>query len=251
MTQPNPTVSHDWFRRAFDALYPVIYAHRTVEAAEPEAAFAARALDLRTGDAVLDVACGNGRHLAHLLERAPGGVGLDYSEKLLALARRNLGPQARLVRADMRAVPFRAAFDAVTSFFTSFGYFFTEAENLRTVQSVAGALRRGGRFFLDYLNRSYVENNLVPRSRRRVGDYEIAEERWIDTRLQRINKNTVVYRAGEKLALSEESVQLYTLDELRGLLGAGGLLVDRVFGDFDGTPYDELQPRMIVVGHKA
>jgi SAM-dependent methyltransferase len=251
MTDKHTTVSPDWYRHAFDALYPVIYAHRTVEAAEPEAAFAAQALNLRREDCVLDVACGNGRHLAHLRRRAPMSVGLDYSPRLVDLARDLLGGDARLVRADMRAIPFRNAFDAVTNFFTSFGYFFTEEENMRTVSSVAGALKPGGRFFIDYINRSHVEENVVPRSLRRVGNWEIAETRWIDYERMRVNKHTVVHCDNAKQAELEESVQLYTLEELCSLLSAGGLRVERVYGDFTGVEYGPTHPRMILVGQRA
>lgn len=251
MTDENATVSPDWYRHAFDALYPVIYAHRTLEAAEPEAAFAAKALDLAPGDALLDVACGNGRHLAHLRRRAPMAVGLDYSAILLGIARDTLGDGARLVRADMRAIPFHGAFDAVTNFFTSFGYFFSEEENLKTVRSVAAALKPGGRFFIDYMNRAHVEENVVPRSLRRVGNWEIAETRWIDPERRRINKHTVVSRDEVRQAELEESVQLYTLDELCSLLAAGGLRVDRVYGDFSGADYGSARPRMILVGQRA
>ena len=48
-------------------------------------------------------------------------TGLDYSRELLAAARDALGPEAALVRGDMRALPFDGVFDAVTGFFTSFG----------------------------------------------------------------------------------------------------------------------------------
>ncbi|MDX9973768.1 MAG: class I SAM-dependent methyltransferase [FCB group bacterium] len=251
MNEEEKTVSHDWYRHAFDALYPVIYAHRTVEAAQPEATFAAEVLSLTRDHTVLDVACGNGRHLAHLRKRTLRAVGLDYSGKLLELARVSLGGSAALVRADMRAIPFCEAFDVVTNFFTSFGYFFSEEENLKTVRSVAGALKPGGRFFIDYMSRAHVEANLVPRSRRHEGQWEIEESRWIDAGAGRINKHTTVYREGTAQGGLEESVQLYTLDELSGLLKAGGLCVERVYGDFTGVDYGPTQPRMILVGRKA
>lgn len=251
MENRNAEVAHDWYRRSFDALYPVIYAHRTVESAAPEAAFAARQLELNEGKSVLDLACGNGRHLAHLLQRTRRAVGLDYSAALLARARETVGRRAGLVRADMRAVPFAGAFDAVTNFFTSFGYFFEDAENLRTVRSVAQALKPGGRFFIDYMNRAHVEATLVPRSRRRIGEYEVAEERWIDARRRRINKTMAVYKGDVRLENLEESVRLYESDELQQLLAAGGLTVDRFFGDFTGEPYGRNSPRMILVGRKG
>ncbi|MBM3290520.1 MAG: class I SAM-dependent methyltransferase, partial [Candidatus Hydrogenedentes bacterium] len=108
-------IDPEWYEHAFGDLYPVVYAHRSVEAAAPEAAFAAEALGLRSGEWLLDLCCGSGRHLAHLSGITPRAVGLDYSRALLRLGRAQLGAAMRAVRGDMRAVPFVNAFDAVTS----------------------------------------------------------------------------------------------------------------------------------------
>src|SRR5690606_28759768 len=129
--EPNGcTVDEDWFAHAFDALYPVIYAHRTVEAATAEAAFAIEQLKLCNTCSVLDLCCGNGRHMFHLLKHTPRVFGLDYSPALLAIARKQLAGAGLLLRGDMRAIPFEWVFDALSNFFTSFGYFTYEEENL-------------------------------------------------------------------------------------------------------------------------
>ena len=78
-----------------------------------------------------------------------------------------------------------------------------------------------------------VEATLVPRSSRRAGAYEITEERWIDHARCRVNKVTTVVRDGREVSRSEESVRLYSLEELMALLERGGLYADRVYGDFD------------------
>lgn len=115
------SIDEHWYKRSFVAQYGVVYAHRSVEAAVREAAFAVSQLVIDGSERVLDLCCGNGRHMGHLLRRTPHVTGLDYSRELLAAARDTLGPEAALVRGDMRALPFDGVFDAVTSFFTSFG----------------------------------------------------------------------------------------------------------------------------------
>jgi SAM-dependent methyltransferase len=244
-------IPEDWYSRSFRSLYPVIYAHRTVEAAEREAAFAAGQLALGGADQVLDLCCGNGRHMAHLLRRVRRVTGLDYSRDLLVLARETLGDHAGLVRADMRAIPFAVeVFEAVVNFFTSFGYFIAAEENARVVHEVARVLKPGGRFFIDYLNAAHVEQTLVPESFREYKEYGIQERRWIDGVRRRVNKIITVRRGGSALGSWGESVQLYEEGEFRALLSCGGLRVDRAFGDYDGTPPASSRPRMIVVGHK-
>ena len=250
MPGEQPQVPADWFAHSFGRLYPTVYAHRNVESAAPEAQFAARQLALTGHDCVLDLCCGNGRHLVHLCEHVGAAVGLDYSAPLLEMARKTVGNAVGLVRADMRAIPFREAFNVVTSFFTSFGYFRSEAENRLVVRGVARALRPGGRFFIDYLNSAHVERTLTPESHRRDGEYEITEVRWIDSETRRVNKTMRVEQSGEVVWETGESVQLYELDEFITLLESGGLTPDNVFGDHSGVAFDENQPRMIVVGRR-
>lgn len=250
MPGEQPRVSTDWFTHSFGALYPIVYAHRNVESAAPEARFAAGQLALTDRDRLLDLCCGNGRHLVHLREHAGTAIGLDYSAQLLEMARQTVGSRTGLVRADMRAIPFENVFDVVTSFFTSFGYFFSEEENRSVVRGVARALRPGGRFFIDYLNSAHVERTLMPESRREDGGYVITETRWIDFEARRVNKTTRVEQNGETVCETGESVRLYDLDEFTALLESGGLAPDTVFGDHSGVPFDETQPRMIVTGHR-
>lgn len=228
----------------------MLYAHRSVSAAQNEARFAAKQLKLRKKDLLLDLCCGNGRHLLELSAIAARCVGLDFSAQLLGLARSAVGHGAGLVRGDMRHLPFGECFDVVTNFFTSFGYFPGEKENTGAVVEMAGALKPGGRFFIDHMNRDYVARNLEPESERERGEYLIREQRWIDGRRRRVNKITRVLKDGTLVTETSESVRMYRLKEFTELLADAGLAVDRVFGDYAGAGFGPDHPRMIVVGHK-
>lgn len=251
MSPNTPSVRSSWFEDAFGEYYPIVYAHRTVEAAEPEARFAAEGVNLSPPDRLLDLCCGNGRHLVHLARIAGHVVGLDYSLPMLGQARSLLGSNVPLVRADMRAIPFVNAFDVITNFFTSFGYFLQHEDNARVAAGMARALRSGGRFFLDYANASRVRETLEPSTLRRSGPFQILERRWIDDERRRVNKTTAIMKDGEVLHESEESVYLYTEEEMARLLDEVGLSVDAVYGDYTGVPLDSTQPRMLFVGRKG
>jgi len=243
-------IEDSWYKRSFDSQYPLVYAHRTIEAAAREAAFAAVQLNLRRGEQLLDLCCGNGRHMVHLLRYACAVTGLDWSEALLSEARGILGSEAALVRGDMRDLPFENAFDAVTNFFTSFGYFMDDAENARVVEQAARAMKPGGRFFIDHVNAAFIRKTLVPESTREYNEYRIEERRWLDAARRRVNKVTKVWRNGEPAGEWGESVRLYEPEEFRAVLANANLFVDRVFGDYDGALMDVRRPRMIVTGHK-
>ncbi len=82
--------------------------------------YAVRALRLRPGGRVLDIACGPGNFTHYLSEHVDAGyaVGIDFSVPMLRRAvADNAGPRAGYVRGDARRLPFAdGSFDAVCCF---------------------------------------------------------------------------------------------------------------------------------------
>jgi SAM-dependent methyltransferase len=232
----------NWYETAFRKQYLDLYYRRDDEAAEAEAAFASRALGLAPKSRVVDVACGAGRHARSLGALGHRVVGIDLSKDLLAAAQGVVR-----VRADMRALPFRGAFDGATSFFTSFGYF-DDAGNAAALRSVAGALRPGGMFLLDFLNAVAVGAHLVPESREERDGRKYHIRRRIDD--GRVVKDVVIEEEGLTLSYSE-SVRLYNHHEIVNLLKGAGLSALASYGGFDGRDYTTDAPRCIVVARKT
>lgn len=248
MTEPKPREepSREWFRDWFGEEYLELYPHRD----EAEAARAVRLYLERASPAepVLDLACGGGRHLRELAEAGVEAIGLDLSRVLLAEARRAV-PGVPLVRADMRRLPFRdEAFGGLTSFFTSFGYFPSVAEDRRVIRGVRRVLRRGGTFMLDFFNADRVRETLVPRDERTIGDRRVIQTREIveDTVVKRIRVCDEGTAEGERRF--EERVRLYGATELGEMLEAEGLRVDGRYGDYGGGRFDDAAERLILVG---
>jgi ubiquinone/menaquinone biosynthesis C-methylase UbiE len=252
MPAQRPDIDPDWYAESFGALYPVVYAHRSVEAAAPEAAFARRITGLRAGEHALDLACGTGRHLVHLTDTGARLTGLDFSSALLTVARGHLGQGAgngaQLVRGDMRRLPFPGTFDVVFNFFTSFGYFQSDEENRGVAREIARVLKPGGRFFIDYVNPRHVATTLTPETVREADGLHIRERRWLDTAAERVNKTVRVERDGAEVARLEESVRLYEADAFEALLASAGLVVDALYGDYAGEPVAAERPRLIATG---
>jgi SAM-dependent methyltransferase len=147
----------------------------------------------------------------------------------------------------MRHIPFSNAFDAVLSFFTTFGYFKKDEENLETLKSIQEALKPGGYFLLDYLNKTHVLDNLVPEDSRNENGYEIIQERYYNQDEERIEKRITLKENGEVREYLE-SVRLYTLEEMQSMLKKTMLQLEQTFGDFDGSPFTPKSPRLILVG---
>ncbi|MGH7163160.1 MAG: class I SAM-dependent methyltransferase, partial [Planctomycetota bacterium] len=218
-----------------------LYYRRDDAAAKGEAAFAFKALGLRAGARSLDVACGAGRHARAMAELGARVVAVDLSRELLELAAGV--PRAR---ADMRALPFSGAFDAATSFFTSFGYF-DDGGNRRALSAVAGALLPGGSFLLDFLNAVAVSARLVPESEEERAGKRFRIRRRIED--GRVRKEVTVEEDGGKRRYVED-VRLYLHQELLELLRDAGLNPIAAYGDFLGGDYTTDSPRCILVARK-
>ncbi len=95
-------------------------------------------------DKGLDVCCGTGAGLLTLEALCRGSVtGIDFSAGMLGRAR-SAHPDATLVRADARALPFAGDFDLAVSF-GALGHFLP-AERPAVFEGVHRALRPGGLF---------------------------------------------------------------------------------------------------------
>src|ERR1700752_3375777 len=93
-----------WWETWFGEEYLELYPHRDIASARREVSFALCHLD-RDPRPLLDLCCGSGRHSLPFAELGFPPIGLDYSAPLLELAR-NRGLALRLVRGDMRSLPF-------------------------------------------------------------------------------------------------------------------------------------------------
>lgn len=249
-------IPSNWYTEFFNEDYPKIYRERlSQDATEHETEFVVRALGLQEGDRVLDLACGHGRHAVALARRGMVVTGQDLNADYLQMARDGVaqaGVEIETVHSDMRDIPFSDEFDAVINMFTAFGYFDSEAEDLRVLQAVANALKSGGKLLLDTINREWVLSNYVQNDWHTDHDGNtFLEHREFDLATGR-NRVTfsIVAADGARRESPGHDVRLYTLTELVRLLDAAGLQLSGTYGDYDGAPYAINTPRMIVVATK-
>jgi SAM-dependent methyltransferase len=127
-----------------------------------EVDFIVMALGLPEDAAVLDVACGGGRHALELAQRGYSTEGVDSSATLVAYATRcayEAATRARFVQGDMRALNYQQQFDAALVMNSSLG-FFEDAVNRATLGRVAQSLVDGGKLLLQCLNPYQIERYL-------------------------------------------------------------------------------------------
>ena len=232
----------DWFEEWFGEDYLRIYQHRDESEAERAIDLIATHLPGRDIQAVLDLACGAGRHSKPLCERW-WTVGLDLSAALLRVARRE-APKAPYVRADMRVLPFAdESFDLVVNLFTSFGYFEDDREHARVLARVRDAMKPGGTFVIDFLNASQVRRDLVRYDERVENGVTIEQNRIISPDNRFVEKIIRLRELGREYV---ERVRLLSAGDLERMLEAAVFEVVHCFGDYTGAGWTENSPRTIL-----
>ena len=154
-----------WFEEIFDDDYLRTLPFLTPRQTEREAPFVAESLGIPTGGALLDLACGYGRHAMELAAKSYKVTGLDLSLPLLiraADAARRVGVNVNFIHGDMREMTFEDEFDGAYCMFTSFGYF-DDDTNRKVAANLARAIKPGGRLLIDVVNRDYLVRDLPTR----------------------------------------------------------------------------------------
>jgi SAM-dependent methyltransferase len=242
-----------WYDRAFGPWYLKLYPHRDRE--EAERAVSALLPFLPASGALLDAGCGSGRHAEALVERGFHVTGLDRSRVLLAEAGCHRSIGGRLVRGDMRRLPFRSgSFSAVLSMFTSFGYFDDAGAHSRLLAEYARVTRPAGLLVLDYVNAERVRASLEEESTRWVDGHQVRERRRIeregpDDRV--VKEVEITAETGAVVERYHESVALYDPPRLLEMLAAAGWRERARLGDYGGGAWHADAERFIVIGERG
>ncbi|MGH8573008.1 MAG: SAM-dependent methyltransferase [Gammaproteobacteria bacterium] len=236
----------------FDEEYEYFYANRLgAERSEREARLIERLAELRRGERVLDLPCGDGRISVQLARASGNVVGVDRSERLIARAERRGATGARFEVGVMRALRWQAEFDCIVIWFGSFGYFDTHT-NRRVLAVFWEALRPGGRLIIDQINPAQVRRD-VEGGR---GAAVQLIDRGLDLMVDRVtvgddcraHTERFLVRDGRVRKL-EFSLELVADDKLERCLRDAGF--DRVsFSDQHGGPYRAEGRRRITVAHR-
>lgn len=106
---------------------------------------------VKTGDRVLDVGCGSGRLYGALSEKKISYIGIDQSEKMIEIARKE-HPDAEFLVGDMTAIPFPdAEFDAVFCV-AAFHHLSSESARKKTLLEMKRVLKPSGKIILTNWN---------------------------------------------------------------------------------------------------
>ena len=243
-----------WWEDLFNEDFMRASARVSDEHIRREVTFIEESLGVAAGGVVLDLGCGAGHHAVEFASRGYGVVGYDLSLYQLALAAdvaQERSQKINFLQGDMREMAFEEMFDGVFCWNTTFGYF-EEDKNLAVAQRVFRALRPGGMFLIDVLNRDFAAAS-APCTVWYEGDSCVCMDDmsvdYISSRL-RVKRSIILDDGRTKESLF--SLRLYSLHELGKLLHEVGFRVTEASGHLatPGVFFGPNSPRIIMLAQR-
>ena len=243
----------EWADRFFKGLYAQVLAHQFNEKRSVEQARTVkRLLRARKGQKVLDVPCGQGRLTIPLARMGLQMTGVDltpgFIRKARRLARKERADVRFLVR-DMRRIDFDGEFDAAFNWFTSIGYS-SYAADLEFCRRVYRALKPGGRFLVETMNKSWLLSHFRTEKRdQTIGGVRIIEWGQWDARTGRIH-STWTFQKGRRRERHRLSIRQFNGADMRRLLREAGFREVMLYGHPPVGRFTRHSRRLIAVARR-
>ena len=213
---------------------------------------------------VLELAVGTGRAAIPVAQAGHRVVGIDYVDDMLAIARRKrdavglTDKHLRLVRQDALKLNLDQKFDWIVILFNTLLAFTTLEELDRVLQNVRRHLKPRGRFFLDVFN---PDHGMLSREHERGLDRDVFHVPELDRTVFRTTdiardmsaqrmRITTRYQWFDAFGRPRRETFAFDMTcifprELQLLLERNGLQIERLWGNYDGTPFTKRSPRII------
>jgi D-alanine-D-alanine ligase len=247
-------VRSDWWQTLFNSLYLKTDADLLddVELTRKEVDLIVSILGLAPEDKILDLCCGQGRHVIELARRGLSNVeGYDRSQYLIRKARiraqrENL--QVRFREGDARKLPYPCdAFDVVTILGNSFGYFDSTFDDRKVIEEIFRVLKPGGKVFIDTSDGDYTKKNFQPRSWEWLDRrYFVCRERALSSDGERLICREVISRIDKGIIADQfYAERLYNKESLFDLLTTSGFSSPTFHTTFSSASAGTQDPGMI------
>lgn len=252
--EPAPPPVRKWWEEMFSEEFLRAIPILSPKQLEREVSFIDQALSVVRGARILDLACGAGQHAVELATRGYDLVGFDLSQSQLDWAgglAQERNQRLQFTYGDMRDLSYDESFDAVYCWNTSFG-FFEEEKNVDVAERVFRALRPGGRFLLDVINRDFVVAQQPGQTWFEGDGCVCIDDVSIDFITSRMKVKRTLMLTNGKNRECTYSVRIYGLHELGKMLHEVGFKVLNVSGrpEMPGVFFGASSPRIIILAVK-
>lgn len=217
----------DWWKRIFNSMYLKTDADvvEDNQITKTEVDLFQEILNIKEGETLLDLACGQGRHLIELQSRQNYNLyGLDRSRYLIQRAKnisKKKGLSINLKEGDARKLPYPAdTFDFVTNLGNSFGYFETVDDDTKILNEIFRVLKPGGLLLMEIADGNFLRNNYTPRSWEWIDQkHFVCRERTMAADNQRLISREVITHTEKGVIVDQfYAERLYAKEDLIELL---------------------------------
>ena len=254
-------VQPDWWQRIFNSLYLKtdgdVVADPNITRLEVDAF--SSILGLKPTDTILDLCCGQGRHVLELARRSYKVDGLDRSRYLIQKAKtaaKKEGLNIRFREGDARKLPYPTdSFDVVTVLGNSFGYFETERDDIRILREIFRIMKPWGRLLLDVTDGEYIKGHFQARSWEWIDKKMfVCRERSLSADGQRLISREVVTDVTKGVIADQfYAERLYSEKDLLEIFAEAGFTDVQIHGKIDtATARNQdlgmMEKRIIITG---
>lgn len=221
----------DWWNNLFNSNYlktdgDVV---NDPEITSKEVSLLVELLNLKEDDKILDLCCGQGRHLIELSKRGFKNLyGLDRSSYLIRKAKATALKETTYIlckEGDARKINYPVDFfDVVMILGNSFGYFESKQDDLKVLKEVRRVLKPYGKIFLDLTDGEYLSQNYSPRSWEWINKrYFVCRERSLSLDKDRLISREVITDVNKGVIADQfYAERLYTKEKIGELFKIAG-----------------------------
>ena len=231
---------------------PMMFGEERLAGTTEEIDHVAPLLGIQTGDAILDMGCGMGRHSLELARRGYHVTGVDRTETYLHEARktaRKEGLEVDFILSDMRKFISPDSYQAALSMYSTFGYFEDQEENQQVLRNIYQSLNLGGTLILDMMGKEVLARIFIEKTWEEQNGMLFLQEHKVSRNWSWRENRWIMVRDGE-LYEYKVSHWVYSASELADMLKDSGFCLVDIYGDLEGASYDQNARRLVVIAQK-
>jgi SAM-dependent methyltransferase len=231
---------------------PFMFTEEAWDAAPEQVSQALDLMGIEDSARFLDLACGPGRHSLELARRGFQVTGVDRTTEYLDEAHQRADREElyiEFVNEDMRHFSRPNAYDGAWSMFTSFGYFEQPSDNQQVLDNTFRSLKDGGVFLIELMGREVLARIFQARDWREVDGSIVLYDRHVERNWTIMHNNQILIKDDRRLEFTITH-WLYSGAELAGMLEESGFKSVELYGNLEGSPYDQTAKRLVAVARK-
>jgi SAM-dependent methyltransferase len=231
---------------------PLMFTPEKIAVAKDEMEKVIALTELKPGASVLDLCCGVGRCSLELARRGFKVTGVDRTAGYLAKARKQAEQEnldMEFIQDDMRKFVRPESFDCVISMFTSWTYFEEPDEDKQVILNTYSSLKPGGKLVIQTGGKETLARIFQERSWDERDGVIWLYEREVRNNWSWMYNRWIMLKGNERVE-GEITHRLYAGSEIVALLTECGFSRVELFGDLDGSPYNQRAKQLTTVGFK-